>query len=159
MTSIARIRPASPLDREALIALWVDLVEHHRRLEPDYPATPRLGEALEREIERGLHEPLCRILVAFRDEVPVGFLFAEIERSGPGIAGGGLGWIHELYVSPDSRRRGMGRDLVARALEFFARGESSRISVRVERKNARGLAFWRALDFAEQAVILEKRHD
>ena len=154
MGSRARIRLAATADREPLLGLWLDLVAHHRRLDPDYPALPGIRDALLRELGRGLDEPACRLWLAESDGELVGFLFAEREAADDGA---GMSWIHELYVEPGARRAGIGRDLVAEARAFFAEGGAARISVRVETRNQAGLRFWHALGFDEKALILESK--
>ncbi len=153
----AQIRAVSREDREPLLGLWLDLVLHHRRLDPDYPALPGIREALLAEIERGLREPSCRIWLAESDGVAVGFVFAETEGRAPGAPSVGMGWIHELYVESDSRRRGLGRALVEQSIAFFTEQGRSRFSVRVESGNRDGLRFWRELGLDDKAFILEKR--
>jgi ribosomal protein S18 acetylase RimI-like enzyme len=152
-----RVRPASSTDREALLGLWLDLVLHHRRLDPDYPSLPGIREALLAELERGLGSAGCQIWLAELDGTPVGFLFAEVAGPEGPASGGGPGWIHELYVEPDWRRRGLGRALVDEASAFFDERGQSRFSVRVESANQEGLHFWRELGLEERARILEKR--
>lgn len=149
MADVARIRPVQPGDRDPLVALWIDLVDYHRRLDPDYPPTPGMREALGREIDRGLKGSACRIYVAERGAELQGFLFAEIED-------GGLGWIHELFVAEEARRQGIARGLVGRAQIFFDERGASRLAVRVERLNEGGTRFWEALGFSPRATIFEK---
>lgn len=153
----AELRPATPADVERLLELWTALIEHHRSLDSGYPATPGLAQALGREIDRSMREPACRIWVAETDRRLVGFLFGEAEAAASGLPGGGMAWIHELWVEPDARRAGVGRALVERALSFFSERRSRRISVRVESGNREGRAFWESLEFAERAWILERR--
>jgi GNAT superfamily N-acetyltransferase len=152
-----RIRPAGSSDRAALLGLWLDLVLHHRRLDPDYPSLPGVREALLAELERGLGGAGCQIWLAEVEGVPVGFLFAEVDGPEGGTSSGGPSWIHELYVEPDWRRQGLARALVDEASEFFDERGQSRFSVRVESANQDGLRFWRELGLEERARILEKR--
>jgi GNAT superfamily N-acetyltransferase len=131
------------------VALWIDLVQHHRRLDPDYPTTPGIRAALGRELDRGLKGAACRVYVAETGTELAGFVFAEVEA-------GGTGWIHELFVVEDERRQGLARRLVDRALLFLGERDASRHSVRVERLNEGGARFWEALGFLPRATIFEK---
>lgn len=157
MSGEARIRRAGRRDREALVGLWLDLVLHHKRLDPDYPSLPGIRETLLAEIDRGLHVRGCRIFVAEAGERPVGFLFAELDSTAPGSGPAGPSWIHELYVEPDWRRRGVARALVGAATGFFGEQGRPRFAVRVESANQEGLRFWRELGMVEKAHVLEKR--
>jgi GNAT superfamily N-acetyltransferase len=153
----------------ALLELWIDLIEHHRRLDPAYPGLPGIREVLLREIERGIERPGCRIWIADADADggPSGFLFAELDSGGHGSSGraddgredgeSAAGWIHELYVREPSRRRGVASALVDAAEAWLIERGAPRIRVRVEPANASGLGFWDARDFEERSRILERR--
>jgi len=98
----------------------------------------------------------CRLLVAERDGARIGFLFAEVEPPGAPAEAAASGWIHELFVAPEARGRGVARALVAQADAFFAANRVQRVSVRVESGNAEALRYWQDRGFAERARILER---
>ena len=150
------IRGARADDHEAILGLWLDLIEHHRRLAPQNPPAPNLREVLASEIRRGLQRQRCRLLVAERAGARIGFLFAEVEPAGEPNEGASSGWIHELFVAPDARGRGVARALIDQADAFFAANRVQRVSVRVESGNAEALRYWRQRGFAERARILER---
>ncbi len=157
MTDAPRIRAAVPADRVGVLQLWLDLIEYHRRLDPDYPAAPGIREVLLREIERGLRVRACRVGVAESGTELVGFVFAEVERGeGPRRNGSRMGWIHELYVDPPWRQRGVANALLALVEEFFEAQSPARISVRVESGNEDGLRFWLRRGFAERERTLSR---
>lgn len=148
------IRRARAADREVVLGLWLALIEYHRQLACSaIPALPDSG--LRREIERGLVQPGCAVWIAEHEGRSVGFAFAEAAGSGQGGPDGGArGWIHELWVEPAWRRRGVASALVAHARSFLTPG-SARISVRVEAGNAGALEFWQHLGFLTRAHLLE----
>lgn len=149
-----KIRFASQADRSRLLDLWLDLVQYHRRLDPDFPALPRLRELLGEELERGLASDTSRVFVADEGDKPVAFLFAESRPDGESDAEG-RGRIEELYVDPAWRGQGLGRALVDAASTWFRLQGARRVSVRVEHGNTAGQVFWQELGFAERARILE----
>ncbi len=156
MPEAPRIRAAGHGDQRGVLQLWLDLVQYHRRLDPHYPAAPGIQEVLLKEIERGLRARSCRLGVAENGrEQLLGFVFAEVERSaGPRQDGLGVGWIHELYVDPAWRRRGVASALLAFVDEFFEARSPNRVSVRVESGNEGGLRFWLRRGFAERERTL-----
>lgn len=161
MPDPALIRPAIAPDRDRIVALWLDLIEHHRRLDPSFPPLPGILRLLQREIRRGLRGGGCLVLVAESDAALLGFLFAEIESGGsgrPAVAGtaDGFGWVHEIYVEPGARLRGVGRALLEHAAEFFSGRGQTRVAVRVESGNPAALRFWERSGFRERARILER---
>lgn len=157
MPAAPRIRAVRAADRAGVLDLWLDLIEYHRRLDPDYPGAPGIREVLLKEIERGLRSRSCCIGVAENGSEVVGFVFAEVER-GAGLRRdeAGLGWIHELFVDPAFRRRGVANALLALVDEFFEQRCPARVSVRVESGNEEGLRFWLRRGFAERERTLSR---
>jgi ribosomal protein S18 acetylase RimI-like enzyme len=157
MAHPATVRPAGDRDREAILGLWLELIAYHRRLDPQYPVVPGLRKALGDEIDRGLQGGPCRMFVADLDGDQVGFVFAEIagaqmrDDSEPGSS-----WIHEIYVAPEQRDRGLGSALVEAAQKFIDECGGGRVAVRVESGNKEGLRFWQRHSYVERARILEK---
>jgi len=153
---------AGRADFEDVLSLWFELVAHHQRVDPGFQVPASLGKLLRAELSRALRSPKCRVSIAEESGAALGFVLAEVEQyrsleaglaSGPG--GGGVGWIHELYVAPHARHRGVGRELASEALAFLRDRGYARASVRVEAANPDALGFWRCLGFAERARILE----
>jgi ribosomal protein S18 acetylase RimI-like enzyme len=150
------VRAARADDHEEILGFWLELIEHHRRLSPTNPSAPNLREVLADEIRRGTTRSRCRLLVAERADARIGFLFAEVETTGGSAELVPAGWIHELWVAPDERRRGVASALVAEADAFFAARSVQRVSVRVESANDEALRYWIRRGFAERARILER---
>ncbi len=154
----AAVRTASQADREAVLDLWLELIEYHRSIDPDYPKALGIREAVAEEIRRGIGARDCTVVVAERDGALQGFVFAEIEPSTGEVAGEpGPCWIHELFVVPEERRRGIASALLDEADRFFGERAQGRVVVRVESGNRDGMRFWRRRGFVERARILERK--
>ena len=154
MAEQIEIRRALPVEREALLALWLRLIDHHRRLDPAYPVPGSLRLGLQSEIDRGLSRSGCAIWLALAGGEPVGFAFAEAEEASRRADDAAVGWIHELWIEPAWRRRGAATGLVGRARAFLAE-RGGRLAVRVEAANPDALAFWRTQGFHARAHVLE----
>jgi GNAT superfamily N-acetyltransferase len=137
-----------------VLAFWLDLIEHHRRLAPMHAPQANLREVLAREVRRGSSRARCRILIAERSERRVGFLFAEVEPGG--ASEDAAGWVHELWVVPEERGHGVARAMLSEAEAFFSAHAVRRVSVRVESGNAEALRFWGRRGFGDRARILER---
>ncbi len=148
---------ARSIDSDELLRLWLDLVEYHRRLDPEFPALPSLRAVLLREIERGLRSSDCCLGVAEFGSELVGFVFAGLKAGAQTRRGEGSGgWVHELYVDPAWRRQGVATALLEIAGDFFEERGAGRISVRVESANEDGLRFWLRSGFSERERILTR---
>ncbi len=138
------MRRALGADRLALRSLWLELIEHHRGLDSEYPPPRGVESVLEREIERALTASDVRAFVADGESgAAVGFLLAEITPE--------AGWVHELFVAPLERRVGVGRALLEQATAWFDVRDVHRRRVRVEQANATALSFWRAAGYVDDA--------
>ncbi len=151
MAEVFSVRAALPSDRVRLQELWLELIDYHRALDPNYPTVSHLREVVLSEIDEATRSFRFRLLVAECAGRIVGFALAEIQRERPRPA-----WIHELYVELPKRRRGVARLLVDATLDWFGSELSERVYVRVESANQDGLAFWEAHDFKERARVLER---
>src|SRR5690349_13959557 len=116
------IRPATPADRDATVALLVAQMRDH-----DIP-TPaaRLAAAFDHVIAdaaRGV------ILLAWESQRAIGV--AALSYAFPIEVGARIGWLEELYVEPSSRERGVGTALLKAALEAAAAGGAATVDLEV----------------------------
>jgi GNAT superfamily N-acetyltransferase len=135
-----RIRPAGPSDREIVHGLLTAQMVEHR-----LPADPE-------RIDRGLD-------AAFRPASPAWLFLAERDGQAVGVflanqivsveKGGETLWIEELYVTPDARRTGVARALLAHALDEARRRGLRAFDLEVVPTQAAALALYRALGFED----------
>ena len=135
-----RIRPAGPSDRDVVHGLLTaQMVEHRLPAEPE-------------RIDRGLD-------AAFRPGSPAWLFLAERDGQAVGVflanqivsveKGGETLWIEELYVTPDARRTGVARALLAHALDEARRRGLRAFDLEVVPTQAAALALYRALGFED----------
>jgi ribosomal protein S18 acetylase RimI-like enzyme len=139
-----------------VLALWLNLISHHRGLSEDYPVLPGIAAVISSELRRAAARDSCRLFVAELEGELVGFVFAEIEGGAGPSAEPAPAWVHELWVEPAQREQGVAAQLLAESDAFFAARGVSRVSVRVESSNAPALEFWARRGFGERARILER---
>jgi ribosomal protein S18 acetylase RimI-like enzyme len=143
------IRPATPLDLEAVLALHRDFFA-----EEGYPFREEESRA---NLGRLLEEPgLGRVFVMDEDGTAVGYLVLTFGFSLE--FGGRDGLVDELYVSPEHRGRGLG----TRALEVASaacREQGIRaVHLHVERSKEGAQALYRRAGFvAHRRDIMTKR--
>ena len=135
-----RIRPAAPSDRAVLHGLLTaQMVEHRLPAEPE-------------RIDRGLDAALrpgspAWLFLAERDGRAAGVFLANpiasVEKGGETL------WIEELYVTPDARRTGVARALLAHALDQARRRGLRAFDLEVVPTQAAALALYRALGFED----------
>lgn len=153
------IRLVTADDADAIAGLWQQLVDYHRQLDPDLPGAAHGGaKRYARRLGQRLDDSYTRALVAEHEGRIVGFvlgmivdLMADIFDQEPG------GFLADIYVVPDYRRRGVGRMLVAALTDWFRQQQVYHFDWQVAVKNEEGLAFWRSI--GGRGVMVRMRAD
>lgn len=150
-----------------MAALWALITEHHAALDPMFRM--RRGPVAEgelRELLRALHrDPDAEILVydrppadtASEPATPEGLCIVRIDRAPPILEETERAEITDLGVRPELRRRGIGRRLVAEAMDWVRDRGVARVEIQVASGNVEGQAFWRALGYTDLMDVLHKR--
>lgn len=128
-----KIRPYTPADETAVIALW-------QRCELTRPWNdPR------KDIERKLTVQPELFFVGERD----GFVLATA------MAGfdGHRGWINYLAVSPEVQKQGLGRQLMTHVEQALTAMGCPKLNLQVRAGNAQALAFYQAIGYEQDEVV------
>lgn len=139
--------------------MWTELLQLHAALHPSYQLRGVPYAALTEAFESELRDPRAAVWVAESEEpqaAPVGFCIARSTPAPEPAWEGSRGSLDELWVAPEERRRGVGRDLVRAVLHVLRSAGVDRVEVRVLAANPEARAFWGALGFGPFADILER---
>lgn len=139
-----RICDASEAELAALAALYDDYQAYLASVGLTYEY--RQGSA-EEIIRARLRSKLFCVLCAFRGDVPVGFLVFSYQRlPGEYRCGGSsvIGYINDLYVSPDCRGDGIAGALVGEAKERMRASGVTTVELQVVGGNLTAERFWRS---------------
>ena len=126
-------RAFAPADEPAVVELW-------RRCDLTRPQNDP-----HKDVARKLRVQPHLFLVATDGDTVVGSVMAGYE--------GHRGWINYLAVSPDHRRRGVGRALMAEAERLLGAAGCPKINLQVRTTNAAVIEFYRAIGFAVDDVV------
>jgi ribosomal protein S18 acetylase RimI-like enzyme len=120
MASSMEIRPATPADVPAVIPMVQSLAALHRQWDPDkYGYKANVGEMYRSWLASRAIDPRSVFLVADHGGTVVGFIVSTIEREIPIYELGEYAFIHDLWIEPDYRNEGIGRQLVMVTVERF----------------------------------------
>ena len=120
-------------DREELIELWRDVF-------PDDPPHNDPPEVLTAKLAVD-----DLVFVATADSRVVGACLAGYD--------GHRGWLYAVAVSPEHRRRGLGRQLVLAAVEALRDLGCVKVNLQIRASNREVEAFYRSLGFAVEERI------
>lgn len=153
------VRPALARDVDAIAHLWSDLVDHHRQLDVELPpAAPNGPMRYARRILDHLDDPMARVLVAESNGLVIGYVLGVIVDLAPEMfQQEASGFLADIYVDADHRRRGAGRNLVHALTDWFCTRGILYYEWHAAALNTEGIAFWRSLGGRD--VMLRMRAD
>lgn len=156
MTEIL-VRQARRQDMGAIAKMWAALVAYHQELDPRLPPAAAGGsDRYARRLEERLHDPLTRILVAEIDQQVVGYVLAMVvDLLGEMFVQESCGFVADIFVMPEHRKRGVGRALIDELMVWFANRDVRYYEWHVAARNEAAQAFWNALD--GQPVLVRMR--
>jgi ribosomal protein S18 acetylase RimI-like enzyme len=157
--SSQEVRPGAESELDEIAALWTEMYAHQQAHGMALPLRDDAAEVWKRQLSGRLDSPVSIVLVAPADEGKLlGFLAAQTKRLPPQFAAARpkLGFISELFVRPEARRRGAGRALVDAALAWFRRADVGSIELHVLVGNEHGRRFWEELGFVPELLQMRR---
>lgn len=138
------VRRATQADSETLLELWRELMDAIE--EPDYwRGTPEEASA---RIAEYVGEHVA--LLAEEGDGAVGYALARVDRPR-------IGYLRELYVRTEARRRGVATRLIAEVVATLSRAGAELLSVNVSVDSADARGLYARLGFREESVGLIAR--
>ena len=153
-----RVRPLSPEEVPDLRALWLSFMTFHADFGPDYAFEPDAWPLVQRRFVHAALDNEHLLLGAFLGTELVGYLFAFIFANYPGYLPAKIGFVNDLFVREDQRRRGIGRSLLAHAEDWFRAQKISFFQLSVAYNNQTALAFWRSCGYRPYSIGMIKRN-
>lgn len=115
-----RIRPATHRDIGAILPMVEAICAYHESLDTaKFGFLPDVVQRYERWLPERATDPQSVLLIAEVGSIATGFLVGEVLNEIPIYRITRYGFIHDFWVEPAFRRRGIGRMLVQTAVERF----------------------------------------
>ena len=144
-------------DAASLRTCIIDHQDFHRSLEPSWPSGDAIiGEYMTYlETECAVHNG-CIIMAEYAEQT-AGFVCVVASTRGESPEDPApYAWIHDIFVKPEHRRRGVASVLMAEA-ERFARSQGARVlRLGVLDRNERARTFYARQGFRDHARVLTK---
>ena len=150
------VRFAAPSDERALLALIADHQDFHRALEPHWPAGADVAAAYLRFLQEECAAHDGAIFVAEDGAALAGFICIVSDKRGAPDNPDRHAFVHDVFVAPAYRRRGLARLLMDAAESFAASRGVHEIRLAVLERNADARVFYASLGFRDYARILSR---
>lgn len=146
------LRPAKPDDvRQVLPMVEKVCALHHEwdRAKYDYKAD--VIDSYRRWLTQRSGDPQSVFVVAERESRLIGFLIATVERDIPIYKVERFGFIHDMWVEPEYRNEGVGRQMVMLAIEQFQQMGVPQIRLETAEQNEIAREMFRACGFRDSS--------
>lgn len=151
-----QIRQAGTGDLAILAEFGLALGQAHVAFDSRRFLVPEGGAQTWRGFFRSeLAKPETVFLLAEEETAPVGYAFIRLEPASLEALCGASAWLHDVYVDPRHRGRGVGRQLVDAAIEAARRLGSTSLMLGVSPSNTLARQFYERLGM--RATMLEMR--
>lgn len=127
--------------------LWVRLNSLHRDLD-ETCGKPRRDTTWEQRYRQFLEKAQgkCLIQIVKSEFEAAGYCFTSIDHENKGE-------IDSIFLDPEWRGRGLGKELMQNALDWLKKEGCEEIKLSVHPGNTEAIAFYRSLGFANEPVM------
>ena len=146
MATTVEIRRATSRDIGGILPIWGELADFHSALDPAFRPAPQWAREYATYLRALLARDDALAVVARDGDRIVGYAVGRITSMPAFFAQRQRGYIHDVYVRPEYRRRGIGRRLVAEILTWLRRRGVTLVELTVAARNE-ALPFWEKLGF------------
>ncbi len=132
-----------------IVELWQEFMAFHKDLDPRFPLLAEAPASYEKYFREQMQSPDWLVLVALEGDAVVGLTVAQIAKYPPIFQRETCGYISEMVVRGDRRRKGIGERLLAMAFDWFQSQGIDRVELSVAARNPVGYPFWRKHGFRD----------
>jgi ribosomal protein S18 acetylase RimI-like enzyme len=147
VNSKAILRVALPEDVLAISKLWQKFMDYNVQFDDSFMVKDKIVGRFARELQNRIDDHNYRLAVIEYDGEVVGYCMSYISKKPYFFKLGKFGFIGDLFVEQNFRRRGYGRMLVDDAIEFFKRKRVEQIELLVANDSKNTIKFWEQMGY------------
>ncbi len=130
-----------------IVEVWEEFARFHEDMDPRYPMVDNARFGYEEHLKNLMAEADTLVLVALDNGKVVGLSIAQVRKSSPAFKRGRFGFIDEMAVKAEYRRRGVGTQILEKILDWFKSRNIDMIELDVAAANQVGYPFWKKHGF------------
>ena len=149
----AHIREMTANDMPQVLALWHELIEHHKPINHSlYQVKMSADMTYERWLDRRLKEDGGKVWLAVNDDEIVGYVLIMMGFRSPVYEVNNVGMICDLIVTQRVRRMGVATSLVSHAMLALLNQGVETVQVNYDEGNQEATGFWTKMGFAPRLI-------
>jgi len=137
--------------------LWWEFILFHQDIDPIYTSLDgAIPGFIENHLRRFMESEDGLVLVSVDGKKVVGYSLSEIHRISPGLKRDKYGYIDDMAVTLNYRRKGIGEMMVAIITKWFRANDIKRVELGTTAKNKVANSFWQKQGFTVYRYTLYK---
>jgi ribosomal protein S18 acetylase RimI-like enzyme len=131
-----------------IVELWKEFWDYHQKMDPKFFVMSEDGPSKFEEYLRDMiKSDDAQVLVVLDEGQIVAYSIAQILKRPPIAKHPEYGFISHLCVKSEYRRKGLGKQILDKILEWFKSRQIDRIELSVVAKNQIAYSFWKKQGF------------
>ena len=143
----ALLRRATPNDIPAIIELWKEMMDFHKKRDPFFKRAVDGEQVFSQYLEKNIDSETACVYVAIVGGTIVGYCQGTLEKHPPILIATDYGQVLDFAVAADYRRTGVGERLCKALQGWFVLKGVHRLEVRHSEFNEAASRFWAKMGF------------
>jgi len=136
------IIPATESHIPEIVEIWKEFMDFHSKIDPYFARNEEGHSKFEEWVKDLMKSDTAKVLVALKDGQVVAYSLSQINKRPPLFKEVDYGYVYDLAVKKEYRRKGIGEQMLAEILGWFKSHQITRIELMVLAKNHVAFSFW-----------------
>ena len=142
-----KIIPAAESHLPEIVEMWKEFMDYHSDIDPYFARNEEGHSKFEEWVKELMKSDTARVLVALDHDQVAAYSLSQINQRPPLFEKVDYGYIYDLAVKKEYRRKGIGQQMVGEILGWFKSRQVDRIELMVLEKNQAAFSFWKKQGF------------
>ena len=149
------IRRANLTEVNKVVLLWKAFMNDPLAIDEPIPTHEENEKKQSQFIGELIREDPQQVLVAEKEGELIGYVAYQVEQKAPVEMSRKRSFIHDLYVSPSHRGRGVGRSLLQACLNHLIDAGPRQVRIAVWVRNAGAIQLYRKMGFNDHLMVMK----
>lgn len=148
------VRSANQPEVERVIDLWKAFMNDPSVIDVPLPTHEENMKKQTQFLQELIRQDPRQVLVAEKNGELIGYVAYEIEQKAPIEMQQKRSFIHDLYVKPHHRKRGVGKSLLQACLDVIKNAGPHHVRLAVWVRNEKAIGLYRAMGFSDHMLVM-----
>jgi ribosomal protein S18 acetylase RimI-like enzyme len=149
------VRPADQTEVDKIILLWKAFMNDPLAIDEPIPTHEENEKKQSQFIGELIKEDPEQVLVAEKGGELIGYVAYQVEQKAPVEMSRKRSFIHDVFVSPSHRGKGVGRSLLQACLNHIKSAGPHQVRIAVWVRNSGAIRLYREMGFSDHLMVMK----